>query len=100
MIRKLSLLSALLPLAFALVLVASCASRGSAEISKERAIEIARQHVDFEPGRIEAEAVTEEGRPVWRVTFYGKGVTPTHPGEVMIVTVDRRTGEMVTLAMS
>jgi len=83
-----------------LVLAIGCASRGSAEVSKERAIELAREHVSFEPGKIEAEKDTEDGRPVWRVTFYGKNVSAVHPGEVMIVTLDRRTGEVVALSMA
>lgn len=85
----------------ALALLAACASQGAGqEISEERAIELARQHVTFEPGKVEAVKDTEENRPVWRVTFYGKGVTPENPGEVVIVVLDRKTGEMVSLAMS
>ena len=96
MVRSVLVLTALL----SLVLIIGCASRGNAEISKERAIELARQHVSFEPGKIETEKDTEDGRPVWRVTFYGKNVSAVHPGEVMIVTLDRRTGEVVALGMS
>jgi hypothetical protein len=70
------------------------------EISREKAIEIARQHVKFEPSRVEAVKADEEGRPVWRVTFYGPNTNAVHPGEVMIITLDRRTGEVVELAMS
>jgi peptidase YpeB-like protein len=81
--------------------LAGCASRGvDQEISRERAIELARQHVEFEPGKVEAVKETEEGRAVWRVTFYGKGVSATHPGEVMIVVLDRKSGELVSLGMS
>ena len=94
--KRTILLTALLSLFLAI----GCASRGGAEISKERAIEIARQHVSFEPGHIEAEQGTEDGRPVWQITFLAKGVSAAHPGEVMIVTLDRRTGEVVALAMS
>lgn len=83
-------------------LLAACASpRGAGEeISEERAVELARQHVQFEPGKVEAVKDSEEGRPVWRVTFYGEGVSATHPGEVMIVVLDRKTGELVSLGMS
>jgi predicted small secreted protein len=84
-----------------LAVLAGCASRGADdEISQERAIELARTHVKFEPGKIEAVKDTEENRPVWRVTFYGKSVSAVHPGEVMIVTLDRKTGEVVALGMS
>ena len=90
-------------LALALLIVAACASRSaSQEISKERAIEIARQNINFEPDRIEAVKETEEGRPVWRVTFY-KGsmeVNSTHLGQVSFVVLDRKTGEVVSLGMS
>ena len=88
-------------LALSLLVLAACASQSAGqEISKERAIEIARSHVDFEPGKIEAAKETEEGRPVWRVTFYGKGVDAVHPGQVSFVVVDRKTGEVVSLGMS
>lgn len=84
-----------------LLLAAACASRDmGGEISRERAIEIARQHVDFEPGKVEAAQDTEGGRAVWRVTFYGKGVSSVSPGQVMIIVLDRKTGEVVSLAMS
>jgi uncharacterized membrane protein YkoI len=88
---------------FALVLLvlAACASRSAGqEISRERAIEIARQQINFEPGKVEAVQETEDGRPVWRVTFYAKGVDATHPGQVSFVVLDRKTGEVVSLGMS
>jgi len=88
-------------LVLTLLVLAACASQSAGqEISKERAIEIARQSINFEPGRIEAVKETEEDRPVWRVTFYAKGVDATHPGQVSFVVLDRKTGEMVSLGMS
>ena len=88
-------------LIFAIALLTACASGGAVrELSKERAVELARQHVQFEPGKIEAVKDTDQGRPVWRVTFYGKGVSAVHPGEVMIVVLDRKSGEVVSLGMS
>ncbi len=87
-----------------LALFAACASSNSGEeITEERAIEIARQHInqDFEPARTEAvKANAEDGRPIWRVTFYAEGVTGENPGHVEIIELDRKTGEMVTVAMS
>lgn len=81
--------------------LAACASRSAGEeISRERAIELARPHVQFEPGKVEAVKETDQGRLVWRVTFYGKGVSATHPGEVAFVVLDRKTGEVVSLGMS
>lgn len=90
-------------LALALLsLLAACASQnGGQEISRERAIEIARQQIDFEPGRVEAVQETdEEGRPVWRVTFYAQGVDAANPGHVEFFLIDRKTGEIVSLGMS
>ena len=71
------------------------------EISRERAVEIARSHVQFQPKSISAEKATENGHPVWRVTFRGEpagqgGVI----GEVLIVSLDRFTGEVVSIAQS
>jgi hypothetical protein len=71
------------------------------EISRERAIEIGRTHVKFQPKSITAEKTTDSGRPVWRVTFRGEPVSQVHPmGEVFIVIVDRKTGEIVSVAQS
>ena len=91
-----------LVLSLLLAILAACASQnGGQEISRERAIEIARQQIDFEPGKVEAVQETDEGgRPVWRVTFYGKGVDAAHPGQVSFFLVDRKTGEIVSLGMS
>lgn len=73
----------------------------AAEITREQAIEIARPHVSFEPQSVEAVADQEEGRPVWRVTFRGRPPGPDHAiGEFQEIVVDRRTGEIVALAMS
>ena len=84
-----------------LTLLAACASQSSGqEISRERAIEIARQQIDFEPGKVEAVQEIDQGRPVWRVTFYGKGVDAAHPGHVSYFLIDRETGEIVSLGMS
>ena len=116
-VRVLPLLSvALLVLA---AMAASCAARpdgggkepasepagkGSgraAEITREQAIEIVRPQVKFEARSIEAVAEEDDGRPVWRVTFRGRPPGPEHAmGEFQEFMVDRRTGEIVSLAMS
>ena len=71
------------------------------EISRERAIEVARRHVKFRPKSIDAEKVQENGRPLWRVTFRGESVGQGGVmGEVMIVGIDRVTGEVVSIAQS
>lgn len=77
----------------------SAADEGE-EISRERAIELAREHVQFEPRSVDAVKTTDQGRPVWEVTFKGRPPEEGGVGEVMIVSLDRRTGEMVSLGMS
>ena len=91
-----------LVLAASALALAACASQnGSQEISRERAIEIARQQIDFEPGRVEAVQENDEtGRHVGRVTFYAPGVDAANPGQVSFFVIDRRTGEIVSLGMS
>ena len=70
-------------------------------ITREQAIEIARSQVKFQPESIDVVAEEDDGRPVWRVTFRGRPPGPEHPmGEFQEFLVDRRTGEIVSLAMS
>lgn len=88
-------------LLLALLALACASGAKDEEISRERAIEIARQHLTFEAKSAEAEQATEQGRPVWRVTFRGKEPNPPHSmGEFLAVTIDRKTGEMVAVGMS
>lgn len=97
-----ALLLSLVLTALASLSLLACASQSAGEeISEERAIEIARQQIDFEPGNVEAvKENADDGRPVWRVTFYGKGVDAAHPGQVSYFLIDRKTGEIVSLGMS
>lgn len=79
---------------------ALCPSPSSTpEISRERAIEIARAEVSFEPDSIDAVRAMSGTRPVWRVTLRGR-LPGQPPGlfETAIVEIDRRTGEVVSLA--
>ena len=69
-------------------------------ISRERAIEIAREQVTFAPTSIEAAADTVEGRATWAVTFRAADASHGGLGQFMMVWVDRRTREIVSLAMS
>lgn len=88
-------------LLLALVALACASGAKDEEISRERAIELARQHLTFEAKSAEAEEATEQGRPVWRVTFRGREANPPDTiGEVLIVAIDRKTGELVTIAMA
>lgn len=77
----------------------ACAPTAPAEneLEEAAAVEIARQEVSFEPQTVKTERLVEEGRKVWRVTFRGEpGPPPLVP--IMIVTLDRMTGEVVSLA--
>ncbi|MBI3650408.1 MAG: PepSY domain-containing protein [Acidobacteria bacterium] len=71
------------------------------ELSRARAIEIARSQVKFQPQSIKAEKIKENGRRLWRVTFRGEPVGEVNPmGEILIVSLDRVTGEIVSIAQS
>jgi hypothetical protein len=69
-------------------------------ISRERAIEIARPQVTFSPTSVEATKETYQGRPTWAVTFRASDGSHGGLGKFMMVWVDQRTGEIVSLAMS
>lgn len=71
------------------------------EISRDRAIEIARPHVSFKPDSVEAERAASRAGPVWRVTFRGR-LPGQPPGlfEVAIIEIDRRTGKVVSIGRS
>lgn len=102
MLRTARALVVSLVLTASVLALAACASQnGSQTISREQAIEIARQQIDFEPGRVEAVQENDEtGRPAWRVTFYAPGVDGANPGQVSFFVIDRRTGEILSLGMS
>jgi hypothetical protein len=69
------------------------------ELDRDAAIEIAQQEVSFEPQSIEAERLVVDDRKVWRITFRGTpGPPPLVP--IMIVTIDRITGQVISLARS
>lgn len=74
----------------------------SPEISRERAIVIAQAAVSFEIASMDAARATDGGRRVWRVTFRGTPASPDHPllRPIVIVLVDSRTGEVISVAKS
>lgn len=80
---------------------ATCPST-AVEISRDRAIDIARTHATFEIASIETAQATENGRPVWRVTLQGKPLSPDHPAlrPTIIVYLDRQSGEVISIAKS
>ena len=71
----------------------------SAEVTRERAIEIARKQISFQPDNIDAERTTANQRPVWRVTMRGR-LPGQPPGlfETAVVTIDRSSGEVISIA--
>jgi hypothetical protein len=74
------------------------------EISRERAIEIARAEVRFSADSVEAVQVRSEvpGNPtVWRVTFKRR-LPDAPPGlfDMRIVEIDVRTGRIVSVSIS
>ena len=85
---------AILLLAILPVLTAACIrphgpSHGN-EISRARAIDIARGQVSFYPDRVKTERTTSGARAVWRVTFRGR--LPGQPPllfETILVEIDR-----------
>ena len=84
----------------ALLLQGGCAHATAArEISRERALQIARREISFEPDRIDARRVAAESGPVWRVVFRGR--LPGQPPllfETYVVDVSRRTGAVMIVA--
>lgn len=80
---------------------ATCPSP-AAEITSERAVAIARAQVTFEPVTIDVDKASDGGQPVWRVTFRGNPASPDHPElrPITIVLINRRTGEVLSVAKS
>ncbi len=83
----------------ALVAVTCPAGPVESQISREEAIEIARQEVSFQPDSVDAVKSTSDERAVWRVTFTGR-LPGQPPGlfETIIVEVDATSGEVVSIA--
>lgn len=87
---------------FIVALAAACAAPlQPMEIDRQRAMELARAQVTFEPFFTDAVTATAAGRLVWRVTFRGR--LPGQPPdlfETVVVEIDRRTGGVVSVARS
>ena len=82
-----------------LVLTACTTGRVESQISRDQAIDIARQEVTFQPDSVEAVPSTSAERPMWRVTFRGR--LPGQPAglfETIIVEVDSSSGEVVSVS--
>ena len=87
----------MLLLPMALLALACPTASTEPEISRERAIEIARVEVTFTPDSVDA-MLTESGER-WVVTFRGR-LPGQPPGlfETRIVEVNAQTGEIVSIA--
>ena len=83
----------------ALVALTCPAGPVESEITRDQAIDIAREEVSFEPESVDVELSTSDTRAVWRVTFRGR-LPGQPPGlfETMIVEVDSDNGEVVSVA--
>lgn len=71
------------------------------EITRERAIEIARHEIRFDATSVEADRVTADGVIVWRVTL--KGRLPDQPPglfETRIFDIDVKSGKIVSASMN
>ena len=92
----------ILALAMVTWLAAACIRPALAqEITRERAVEVARDHTSFQPSSIDASRTTASGRGIWRITLRGR--LPGQPPllfETIIVDIDRRSGEVVSVARS
>ena len=89
----------LVGLAAVLSFTVACVGPSSVEISRDRAIEIARSHVSFTPDTVDAMQTTSGTRLLWRVTFRGR--LPGQPAdlfETTIVELNRVTGEVVSIS--
>lgn len=82
----------------ALGITCSGPSQGT-EISRERAVDIARSQVSFQPDNIQADRTISGARAVWRVTLRGR-LPGQPPGlfETAVIEIDRRTSEVVSIA--
>ena len=69
-------------------------------ISRERAVDIARQQVTFIPTSVDVETDTIRGQATWAVTFRASDGSHGGLGQFMKVWVDRNTGEIVSVAQS
>ena len=86
---------------FSALLADACARPLAGEISRERAVDIARSQVTFRASSLEAVKVSVRGRPLWRVTIRGR--LPGQPSELFetrIVEIDRVSGAIVSVSRS
>jgi hypothetical protein len=86
---------------FSALLADACARPLAGEITRDRALDIARSQVTFQASSLDAVKVSVKGRPIWRVTIRGR--LPGQPPELFetrIVEIDRVSGAIVSVARS
>ena len=82
-------------------LFVACAHPHATEVSRERAIAIARTQIRFEPFDVTARRTRVSGRPAWRVVL--KGRLPDQPPmlfETAVVEIDASTGLVLSVSKS
>jgi hypothetical protein len=87
--------------ALSALLVSGCVRHLATEITRDRAVDIARSQVSFTPSSVDVVKASAGGRPIWRVTIRGR--LPGQPPELFetrIVEIDRVTGVVVSVARS
>jgi len=87
--------------ALSALLAMACARTVAHEISRERAIEIARSQITFQASTVEAVKVSVAGRSLWRVRIRGR--LPGQPPELFetrTVEIDRLSGAVVSASRS
>lgn len=72
----------------------------SSGITRERAIDIARSSVSFDPTSVDAQRATRQSKAVWVVTLRRADGSHGGLGQFAEVTIDRSTGNVISIAMS
>jgi hypothetical protein len=86
-------------LALVIVFVTACAHLRATELSRDRAITIAKTQVRFDPFDVTADRMRTSGGTVWRVVL--KGRLPGQPPmlfETVVVEIDAITGSVLSVA--
>jgi hypothetical protein len=87
-------------LSLLVIVLSGCSVTTPSDITPEQAIELARHHVGFEPATTATRTGVQQGRAVWVVTFTRADGSHGGLGQFIEVTLDRKTGSLVALAMS
>ena len=69
-------------------------------VSSEQAVQIATERLDFEPD-LTAVKLVREGiglQPVWAVSFSTNGTDGERYGQILVISVDGRSGEIIRVA--